>query len=86
MVPLVPGQKIYQCQVSLENDYNKVVGEVIRNPKDPNKWGLRNLSGSQWTINTSSGDVKLIENDGAMPIISGLKIRFNKEVIGEILK
>ncbi len=85
-VPLVPEQKIYQCQASLENNYETVVGEVIKNPKDPNKWGIRNLSGVQWTVTTPNGEVKLVENKGAMPIISGLKIRFTKEVTGEIIK
>ena len=85
-IPLVPEQKIYQCQTSSENDYNKIVGEVIRNPKDPNKWGLRNLSGTQWTVSTSTGEAKLVDNNGAMPIIPGLKIRFTKEFTGEILK
>ena len=85
-IPLVPEQKIYQCQTSSENDYNKIVGEVIRNPKDPNKWGLRNLSGIQWTVSTSAGEAKLVDNNGAMPIIPGLKIRFTKEFTGEILK
>lgn len=85
-IPLVPEQKIYQCQTSSENDYNKIVGEVIKNPKDPNKWGLRNLSGTQWTVSTSTGEAKLVDNNGAMPIIPGLKIRFTKEFTGEILK
>ncbi len=85
-IPLVPEQKIYQCQTSSENDYNKIVGEVIRNPKDPNKWGLRNLSGAQWTVSTPTGEAKLVDNNGAMPIIPGLKIRFTKEFTGEILK
>ena len=85
-IPLVPEQKIYQCQTSSENDYNKIVGEVIKNPKDPNKWGLRNLSGTQWTVSTSAGEAKLVDNNGAMPIIPGLKIRFTKEFTGEILK
>ena len=84
-IPLVPEQKIYQCQTSSENDYNNV-GEVIKNPKDPNKWGLRNLSGTQWTVSTSTGEAKLVDNNGAMPIIPGLKIRFTKEFTGEILK
>ena len=85
-IPLVPEQKIYQCQTSSENDYNKIVGEVIRNPQNPNKWGLRNLSGAQWTVSTPTGEAKLVDNNGAMPIIPGLKIRFTKEFTGEILK
>ena len=59
---------------------------MIRNPKDPNKWGLRNLSGAQWTVSTPTGEAKLVDNNGAMPIIPGLKIRFTKEFTGEILK
>lgn len=85
MCPLLPEQKIYQCQVSFDNDYEKVVGEVIRNPKDPNKWGLRNLSALPWTVTTSSGDVKNVDNNGVMPIMPGLKIRFTKDVTGEIV-
>lgn len=84
-IPLVPEQKIYQCQTSsLENEYNKVVGEVVRNTKDSRKWGLRNLSGVQWQVETPSNEIKLIENNGVMPILPGLKIRFTKEVVGGV--
>ena len=38
-----------------------------------------------WTVTTSEGEVKLVENGGAMPIKSGLKIRFTKEGNGEII-
>lgn len=86
LIPMVPEQKVYMCQVSFENDYDKVVGEVVRNSKDPNLWGLRNLSGVQWTVTTSSGEVKNVDNGGVMPIIPGLKIRFTKDVTGELVK
>lgn len=85
LCPVVPEQKIYQCQVSFDNDYEKVVGEVIRNPKDPNKWGIRNLSGMPWTITTASGEIKNIDHNGVVPVIAGLKIRFTKDVTGELI-
>lgn len=85
-VPLVPGQKIYLCQTSFENDYDKVVGEVIQNSKDSNKYGLRNLSGSQWRVITSTKEIRVVDNNGVMPVIPGLKIRFAKEIEGEIVK
>ena len=86
LIPMVPEQKVYMCQVSYENDYDKVVGEVVRNSKDPNRWGIRNLSGQQWSVTTTTGEVKIVDNGGVMPIIPGLKIRFTKDVTGELMK
>ena len=87
LVPLVPGQKIYQCQVSSsEKDYEKLAGEVIRNTIDPRRWGIRNISGQTWQIRTSTGENKLVENNGVMPVLPDLVIRFNKEVTGTIIK
>lgn len=83
-MPLIPGQKIYQCQVSSGNDYHTVVGECIRNTIDPSKWGLRNCSNLQWTVTTSNGEVKLVNGGTGMPLLPGLKIRFTKEMTGEI--
>lgn len=84
-MPLVPGQKIYQCQVTLGgNDYSTVVGECIRNTIDPSKWGLRNHSNVQWMVTTSEGEVKLINGGTGMPLLPGLKIRFTKDITGEI--
>lgn len=85
-IPLLPDQQIYLSQVSLSDDYNKPVGTVIKNPKDPSRWGLRNISGGQWTVTTPDGEVKLVENNAGMPLIQGLKIRFTKEGNGEIIK
>lgn len=85
-IPLLPGQQIYLSQVSLSDDYSKPVGMVIKNPKDPSRWGLRNISEGQWTVTTADNEVKLIENNAGMPIIPGLKIRFTKEGSGEIIK
>lgn len=85
-IPLVPGQNICMAQVSLSDDYNTMVGTVIRNPKDPSKWGIKNSSGVQWTVTTPNNEVKLIENGGGMPVIPGLKIRFTKEGNGEIIR
>ena len=83
-IPLVPEQKIYLCQISSDDDYNKVVCEVIRNPKNPAKWGLTNKSGQQWTVTLPNGEFKLVDDGASMPIIPGLKIRFNKEETGVI--
>lgn len=86
-IPLVPEQKLYACQVSLENDYDTVVGEVIRNKMDPKKWGLRNESKVTWTVMLPDGvTIKNIAPHEGMPAIPGCKIRFSKEVTAEICK
>lgn len=85
-VPLVPGQKFYKCQLSNEEDYNTVCGEAIRNPQDPKKWGLINKSGQTWTVTLPDGTVRNVENGKGMPMVIGAKIRFSKDVTGEIVK
>lgn len=84
-IPLFPGQKIYKSHISLSDDFNTVSAEVIRNPQNPKLWGIRNLSGKQWTVTTPDGQQKLIDNNGAMPAIPGLKIRFSSEANGTII-
>ncbi len=85
LIPLVPGQKIFLSQVSLEEDHTKAVATVVRNPKNPDLWGIRNESNSQWTVTTPTGEVKLLEHGSVMPAKPGLKIRFTKDGNGEIV-
>lgn len=84
-IPLFPGQKIYKSHISLSDDFNTVNAEVIRNPQNPNLWGIRNLSGKQWTVTTPDGQQKLVDNNAAMPAMPGLKIRFSSEANGIIM-
>lgn len=84
-IPLVPGQHIYLSQASLSDDYATVVGTVIRNKKNPDLWGIKNESSIQWTASLPSGEVKLVESGGAMPVRAGLKIRLTKDGNGELI-
>ena len=84
-VPLVLGQKIYKCHIDISDDYSTVTGEVIRSTKNPNLYGIRNLSGKQWTITLPDGSQKLVDDKGTMPIQAGLKIRFSSSNNGEIM-
>ncbi len=85
LIPLVPDQVLYACQTSGVDDNVKVAGRVIRNPKNPALWGIRNESGIQWTVTTPAGEVKLIDHGGVMPAKPGLQIRFDKSGNGEII-
>ena len=84
-IPLVPGQYIYMCQTSLSYDCTTSYGKVIRSPKNPNLWGIRNLSGKQWIVNLPNGTEKLIDPNNVMPVQTGLIIRFPSAYKGEII-
>lgn len=84
-VPLVPGQQIYKCHIDISDDYSTVAGEVVRGTKNPNLWGIRNLSGKQWTVTLPDGSQKLVDDKGTMPIQKELKIRFSSSSNGEII-
>lgn len=83
-IVLIPTQKLYKIQTAISDDYTSVTGEVIRNKKAPNLIGVRNLSGTQWTVTLPDGQQKLVGHDGVMPVFAGLKIRFASGVNGEI--
>lgn len=86
IIPLVPGQKIYKCQVTNEEDHDTVMGEVVRNKIDPKKWGFSNKSQLTWTVTLPNGDVHNVDPGQGMPLAMGAKIRFSKDVTGEIMK
>lgn len=84
-IPLMPGQKLYPCQTSAENSCGRVVAEVQSNPSNPTLKGIRNLSESQWQATTAQGDVKIIGQNGVVPVIPNVKIRFSKDVTATIM-
>lgn len=50
---------------------------------------VKNISDKSWTVETNSGKIKIVEPDGTMPVIAGLKIKFgffgNENINGEII-
>lgn len=67
-VALFPGVKLYRCHTDRDSDdYREVTAEVIRNPKQPSIWGLRNLSKQVWNVEYKDGSIKSIaQNDVAV--------------------
>lgn len=58
-VALFPGGKLYRCHTdSSSDDYKEVTGEIIRNPKQPSVWGLRNLSNQTWNVEYKDGTIR----------------------------
>jgi hypothetical protein len=47
---------------------------VVQNPNNPDIWGIRNLTETQWTATFSEGKTKIIEPQRAAPLNLGLKL------------
>lgn len=79
LVILTKGTKVY-----LDND-NIADAEVMAHPNDPAKMLLKNLSGNNWTAETPSGRIKIVESNAMMPINPGIKISFSNTHKGEFV-
>lgn len=74
---LFPGTKIYRCHIDKSSDdFNEVIGEVNRNPKNPAMWGLRNVSDVVWNVETHDGTIKPIAKGQVAPITAIKAIHF----------
>ena len=77
-VPLFPGVKLYRCHTDGESDdYNEITGEVIRNPKNPAVWGLKNRSGFTWTVEERDGAITQIANGEVAVVLKIKAINFS---------
>jgi DNA-binding helix-hairpin-helix protein with protein kinase domain len=82
-VVLFPGQKLYRCHTDNDSDdYTEICGEVIRNPKRPQIWGLRNLSPTTWTAMAQDGTEKVIANGDVLVIAKTKSVNFGNCVAG----
>jgi len=64
-------------------DFTQPVAAIAQHPKDPNTWGLKNLSKEKWVTTGSNGSIKDVEPERSVTLVSGVKINFGK-VEGEI--
>lgn len=74
-VPLFPKTVLYKCHTTKDSDdYTTQTGEVIMNKNNPTLWGIKNLSDSNWSFTTKSGEQKNVGNGSVVPIASDLEI------------
>jgi DNA-binding helix-hairpin-helix protein with protein kinase domain len=64
--------------------YAQVVGEIVSNKLNPKLWGIKNLSGTDWSITDDAGVRKIIPHQGVVPIIKNLQIEFKPQIIGKL--
>ena len=71
-----------RTKVYIDND-NYPDCEVFEHPQDKKQLLFKNISKSNWTAETPSGKIKLVEANGIMPIKNGIKISFTNLHKGE---
>ena len=80
-VLLFPGVKLFKGHTNSRSnyltgdDYLIQTGAVIQNPKDPNRWGLRNMSTDVWAVKDANGRREL-EPGKVLGLVGGLEITF----------
>ena len=77
-VLLAAGTKLYRHHVDGGYDMDTVVGEVVRNPKDPNIWGIRNLTKDNWTYIKADGTQIPVGEGRSAAIARDVKIDFGQ--------
>ena len=85
-VLLEPNKYIYEFHIDkYSSHYNLPIGKVITNKNNPGLWGIELKMNNDVLIKDKNGKEMTISSNGVIPIISGLKIKFNDNAIGEIM-
>ena len=83
---LEPNKLIYEIHIDkYSSNYNLAIGRVIVNKNNPGLWGIQLQVNEDVLIKDKNGNEKTIAKDGIIPIVNGLKIKFNETAVGEIL-
>ena len=83
-VVLFPGNKLYRCHTdSTSDDSQEITGEIIRNPKNPQLWGIKNLTQDCW--NTEGAESKMIPPGGVLIITRTSRITFSASCSADII-
>ena len=83
---LEPNKLIYEIHIDkYSSNYNLPIGRVIVNKNNPSLWGIESRLNNDVLIKDKNGKEMTIASNAVIPIISGLKIKFNDNAIGEIM-
>ena len=78
-VPVYGGVKVYECQLGDGNDgFHGIVGEIVRNKKDPNKHALRNMTEQVWNVKLPDNSVRAVEPNGIVPLNKDFEITIGR--------
>ncbi|MBO4286158.1 MAG: hypothetical protein J5880_02355, partial [Bacilli bacterium] len=83
---LEPNKLIYEIHIDkYSSNYNLPIGRVIVNKNNPGLWGIELRMPNEVLIKDKNGREKVVSNNGVIPIVNELKIKFNDTAIGQII-
>lgn len=77
-IPIYADTKVFSHNINGDYDMKTIVGEVAVNPKDPTKWGIRNLTKDNWTYIKPDGTQVAVASGKAATIAKNVVIDFGK--------
>ncbi|MGN0608543.1 MAG: hypothetical protein ACI4J6_05020 [Oscillospiraceae bacterium] len=75
-IPITSETKLYAHHIHDNYDMTTLIGEVVANPKDPTKWGVRNKTSDNWTYIKADGTQIIVASEKAAAIAKNVKIDF----------
>ena len=84
-IVIYPTMKIYGNHIGTIDEFDEVHGEVVVNKKNPNLWGIKNLSETAWQELLPDGKTNTVEKNGAVRAFAQVKISFGSGVAAEII-
>ena len=76
--------ELYPHHLGERLEFKSVTAQINQHPKDPKKWGLKNMSSVDWTFSTRDGKSRIVTPGKSVPLLNGMTIQFGK-VEGVIL-
>lgn len=61
-----------------QDDANRIYARVVRNPHNPQLWGLNNLTTGNWMVTRADGTSAVVEPGKSVAISSGVRIDFGQ--------
>jgi serine/threonine protein kinase len=83
-VILVPDAVLVSHHINGDYDIDRVVGEVVQNPANPNLWGIRNKTQCNWTYIKADGTQMSVPPEKSASIAKGAKLDFGLQ-LGEFV-
>ncbi|MCQ5140944.1 hypothetical protein [Enterocloster bolteae] len=79
--PVIPGGKIYQCQLDEGTDYETIAAEFIRGKSNSGLCILKNVTDSKWTAVSRNGQRYDVEENGTVMVSDNLKLETKGKII-----
>ena len=75
-IPITLDKKIYSDYINDDGDMKTIVADFVQNPKNPNLWGMRNMTKNNWIYVKKDGTQINVEPGKVGSIVQGVSFDF----------